>query len=89
MLFLLKILSDSERRSLYDDYGTTNEPRQGGGGGGYQRESYDGFFRDFDGFESFFGQGHGGFKFNNRRENARKNPEEEINKKFLKNSLDY
>jgi DnaJ-class molecular chaperone len=53
-----EILFDQERRSLYDDYGTTNEERQGGsggggGGGGFQRQSHNDFFRDFDGFESF------------------------------------
>jgi len=82
-----EILSDPERRSLYDDYGTTNEPRQGGngGGGGFHRQSYDDFFRDFDGFESFFGGHSGGFKFNsfnNGREHNRKSHEDEITKKI-------
>ena len=76
-----QILSDSERRSLYDDYGTTSEPRHGGGGHGYHRESHDNFFRDFEGFEGFFGGG--GFKFNfNDRQNSRKSREEEITKKI-------
>ena len=83
-----EILSDAERRSLYDDYGTTSEPRQGhGGSNGFQRQSYDDFFRDFDGFhESFFGGHAGGFKFHNfanaGREHSRKNNEEEITKKI-------
>jgi DnaJ homolog subfamily C member 16 len=83
-----EILSDPERRSLYDDYGTTNEPRQGGsggggGGGGFHRQSYDDFFRDFDGFESFFGGHSGGFKFNGGgREHNRKSHEDEITKKI-------
>ena len=91
-----EILSDAERRSLYDDYGTTSEPRQGGhgggGGGGYHRQSYDDFFRDFDGFESFFG-GHpgGGFKFNGRggggSEHNRKSHEEEITKKIYDDTV--
>ena len=85
-----EVLSDPERRSLYDDYGTTSEPRQGGGGGGggggFHRQSYDDFFRDFDGFESFFGGHSGGFKFNNfhggSREHNRKSNEEEVTKKI-------
>ena len=83
-----EILSDPERRSLYDDYGTTNEPRQGGGGGGgggFHRQSYDDFFRDFDGFESFFGGHSGGFKFNSfnsGREHNRKSHEDEVTKKI-------
>ena len=82
-----EVLSDPERRSLYDDYGTTSEPRQGGGhgggGGGYQRQSYDDFFRDFDGFEGFFSGHSGGFKFNNNgREHNRKTHEDEITKKI-------
>lgn len=74
-------MSDPERKSLYDEYGTTNEPRQGGGGGGgYQRESYDQFFRQFHfgGFDSFFGGDDFKFNFNNQN---RKSLEDEINKK--------
>lgn len=66
---------------MYDEYGTTSEPRQGGG---YQRESYDQFFGDFPfhGFESFFG-GRGGFRFNFKDGGGqnRKSSEEAINKK--------
>lgn len=65
---------------MYDEYGTTSEPRQGGGG--YQRESYDQFFGDFPfhGFESFFGGR--GFRF--ARDGGgqnRKSSEEAVNKK--------
>ncbi|CAF0926373.1 unnamed protein product, partial [Brachionus calyciflorus] len=77
-----EILSDAERRSLYDDYGTTNEPRHAGGGG-FHRESYDNFFRDFDPFEGFFG---GGFGFNQKRQ-SRKNPEEEVNKRLYEDTI--
>ncbi|RNA15524.1 dnaJ -like protein [Brachionus plicatilis] len=70
-----EILSDSERRSLYDEYGTTNEPRHDPGAG-FHRENFDNFFRDP--FEGFFG---GGFGFNQKK-NSRKNPEEEINKRI-------
>lgn len=76
-----EILSDSERRSIYDDYGSTQEPRQGGGGGnGYQRDSYDQFFREFHGF------GGGGFKFNGGG-SRRKSTEEEINKKIYDETI--
>lgn len=77
----MQILSDPERRSLYDDYGTTSEPR--GAPSGFHRESrYKDFFFD-DAFESFFGGGGGGFRFsfNGGRQHVRKNPEDEINKK--------
>lgn len=77
-----EILSDSDRRSMFDDYGTTQEPRQGGGGGyGYQRDSYDQFFREFHGFGGFGG---GGFRFNGGgggHGQRRKSTEDEINKK--------
>ena len=82
---------DSERRSMFDDYGTTSEPRHGGPSG-FQRESrYRDFFFD-EAFDSFFGGGGGGGGgggFKNRSiglltwcENSRKNPEDEINKKY-------
>jgi len=71
-------LADSERRSLYDEYGTTNEPREGGDN--HHRQNFDHFFRDFDGFDGFFGGG--GFRGGNER--ARKSQEEEINKRFPK-----
>ncbi len=81
--WLSKILSDPERRSLYDEYGTTQEPRHGGGGGGggYHRENYDQFFREFHfgGFgENFFGRGFGNRNNGNQH---RKSTEDEINKK--------
>ncbi len=53
----LQTLSDDEKRSAYDNFGTTSaqqgQPHQGGGGG-------------FDPFEQFFGGpfGGGGFRFN-------------------------
>lgn len=81
-----EILSDQERRSLYDDYGTTSEPRHGAGQHNHhqrqyhqnhQRQSYDDFFRDFDGFESFFG-GHQRQQQNHNR----KSQEDEISKKI-------
>ena len=77
-------MSDSERRSLYDEYGTTQEPRQGGNGG-YQRENYDQFFREFHGGfgENFFGGRSGGFRFNGGGQRL-KSTEEEINKKYEK-----
>ena len=77
-------MADSERRSLYDEYGTTNEPREGGEN--YHRQNFDQFFRDFDGFDGFFGGGsRGGFRFNfnSGNERARKSQEEEINKRFF------
>lgn len=81
-----EILSDAERRSLYDDYGTTNEPRQGNGG--YYRESYNNFFRDFEGFESFFSGGDGfRFNFQNEKQRSRKSKEEEINKKIYEETI--
>lgn len=61
---------------MYDEYGTTSEPRQGGQPGGFQRENYEQFFH---GFENFFGGRGGGFRFFNG--NNRKSSEEEINKK--------
>ena len=69
---------------MYDDYGTTSEPRNGPSG--FQRESrYQDFFFD-DTFESFFGGGGGGggFRFNfGGQEHTRKSPEDEINKKLV------
>lgn len=72
-----EILSDSERRQMYDDYGSTQEPRHGHQQHG-NRDNFDNFFRDFH-----FGGGGGGFRFNggggfNQR---RKSTAEEINKK--------
>lgn len=76
-----EILSDPDRRQMYDDYGTTQEPRQGGGGGnGYQRDSFDQFFRDFH-----FGGFGGGFRFNSGQ--RRKSTEEEINKKIYEETI--
>lgn len=82
-----EILSDTDRRQMYDDYGTTQEPRQGGGGGGngYQRDSYDQFFRDFH-FGGFGGGGSGGFRFNGGGQ-RRKSSEEEINKKIYDETI--
>jgi len=74
-----EVLSDADRRQMFDDYGTTQEPRQGGGGGnGYQRDGFDQFFREFH--FGGFGHGGGGFKFNGGGQ-RRKSTEEEINKK--------
>ena len=74
-----EILSDTERRQMFDDYGSTQEPRQGGN---YEhRDNFDQFFRDFH----FGGGGGGGFRFNNFGgggfNQRRKSTAEEINKK--------
>lgn len=75
-----EILSDEERRNMYDQYGTTSEPKQGGQhGGGFHRENYEEFFQH-SGFNNFFGGG--GFKFNFNNGQNRKSSEEEINKKI-------
>ncbi len=70
---------------MYDEYGSTSEPRQGQGhqGHGYHHENYDQFFQH-GGFDSFFGGRGGGFRFNfnNNGHNNRKSSEEEINKKI-------
>lgn len=76
MINTFKILSDPERKSMFDDYGSTREPRQSGHHEG-------GFYGDFPfhGFESFFGQGYG-FNFNRgQQQQNRKSSEEAINKK--------
>ena len=93
-----EILSDAERRSLYDDYGSTAEPREGANHPhhhqhhhGHQHGHHEGFFRDFEGFESFFGGGGGGgggpFRFNQQRERVRKSQEEQVNKKCVINTV--
>lgn len=65
---------------MFDEYGSTSEPRQGNSGG-FHRENYDQFFQN-SGFESFFGGRGGGFRFNfNNNGQNRKSLEEEINKK--------
>ena len=75
-----ELLSDSERRRMYDDHGVTEESQQGfsngGGGGGFggfhqRRGGFDPFESFFDGFfDGPFGHGGGRQQREERRKSA-------------------
>lgn len=65
-----EVLSDSQKRSRYDQFGTTGAQfGQGFGGGGFDPNGFNGFA---DIFESFFGGGFEGGGFGGTRESSKK-----------------